>query len=781
MKSRLCYVCLGLGLVCSNAMSDPGIGSTLSRDIFPARQWATGAEPNYAAAGDLDGDGYPDLAVIAINTDSLLVFFNDRKGGLLPPTTYEIGYRSIPKRLALGDMDGDGDLDVVVTHHRYDLARSLTMFLNDGDGAFPEFRGFDAGFETERIALGDLDGDGDLDVVVESDLNRVYSFFNAGNATLYGRREIQGGLLTVALALGDIDGDGDLDLARGTFGGLDPNNLRVHRNDGLGNFVTEEVYESSGAPHGVAFADLDGDGDLDLAHANESGVVRIRVRLNAGDGTFPIAVDYENPGASAADCGFADLDADGDQDLIVANRGSDSVTIRWNDGAGGLAVVQESGVGDSPMCAVITDFNCDGRLDIIAPNKASSTITLLRNSAQGGIESERMLYAGAQPTGAAVGDLDGDGWEDMVAVNHTDKTVVAWRGFGDGSFQRIGAWATTGQPTGVALADFDGDGLLDAVVSESDTVAVEVFHNSGAGILALDTSLIWTGFANSVVAADFDGDGKPDIATAGSNRIRMCWNDGPLGFSAPEVLATNISPLVIIQDDLDADGLRDIATCNYSSQSITVVRNLGTRAFAPQFNQSITTYPFDIASGDLDGDGDLELFVTTLNSVRVFRNNGDNTYASPERHILPGEPVGIISADFDGDGDSDVIATDEHASRLFFLQNTLGVLEVAGTTGLGYAPRRPLVADFDANGVADLAIVHRNDYSIGVMLRSFRPRKVCPADVDGDAFVTTDDFVVLAGHFGAEVPAGTLGDLNGDGLVNAADFVILAAGFGCGP
>ena len=309
------------------------------------------------ALGDLDGDG--DLDAIFGNESANTVWLNDGLGRfgkhgeyMMFPET--MGYIA-SKAVALGDVDGDGDLDLYVgnccrgeygrsepgkgvVRHGYGDAQN-TVWLNDGHGRFTDSGQLLGNEATRAVALGDVDGDGDLDafvgnkrdrgdVVVGSPANKVWLNDGAGHFADSGQN--LGHANTYALALGDVDRDGDLDAF---VGNDDPRALgqanRVWLNDGTGHFV--DSGQSLGNAHTrlVALADLDGDGDLDALVDNQGAS---RVWLNDGAGRFRDSSQRLKHGQDYV-VNLGDVDGDSDADLFAIHYGRGH-RVWYNDGAG---------------------------------------------------------------------------------------------------------------------------------------------------------------------------------------------------------------------------------------------------------------------------------------------------------------------------------------------------------------------------------------------------------------------------------------------------------------
>jgi hypothetical protein len=310
---------------------------------------------------------------------------------------------------ALGDLDGDGDLDAFVANFN----AANTVWFNDGNGTLSDSGQSLGSDSSQGVALGDLDGDGDLDAyVANGGDDRIW--VNDGSGTFTAGQSI-GVEFSRAVALGDLDGDGDLDvfIVRWYNPGPGSSNL-VLLNDGSGAFTNSGQALGTNLSMAVALGDMDGDGDLDAYVGN--GTYN-RLYLNDGTGSFSdsangeIGSDNDTRGVA-----LADLDGDGDLDVFDANSGSN--VVWFNDGDG---ILSDSGV----------------------------------------------TYSSTNSFAVALGDLDGDGYLDAYITDYSADDV--WTNDGDGTFTDSGQSLDNRFGRGVALGDLDGDGDLDAYVINEGT------------------------------------------------------------------------------------------------------------------------------------------------------------------------------------------------------------------------------------------------------------------------------------------------------------------------
>jgi hypothetical protein len=317
------------------------------------------ANSTKADFGDVDGDGDLDAIVGNLGPDQLLIndgtgVFTDGSARLPPPLPL---LQDITADARLADVDGDGDLDILLSNEN-PFNPSPTggaqnrLWINDGTGRFADQTAARIPVATDQtgaILPGDIDSDGDLDLVV---LNRGQDFVlvNNGSGVFTDQTAARLGVTTDTSrngGLADLDGDGDPDLVVANSRN-EP--IALYLNEG-GVFVAEDFGATPGADEtnaGLELVDLDGDGDLDVYVPN-AGLFTVghgfgggpdHYYRNSGKATFRNRTEKHFPGVSdpTTDAAFGDIDGDGDLDLVVGNsgeNGEERVFIRRHHGRDG--------------------------------------------------------------------------------------------------------------------------------------------------------------------------------------------------------------------------------------------------------------------------------------------------------------------------------------------------------------------------------------------------------------------------------------------------------------
>ena len=311
----------------------------------------------------------------------------------------------------LGDLDADGDLDALVANYGSVHDR---VWLNDGKGGFAPGMALDKATSTS-VDLGDLDGDGDLDAVITYRNRTDRAWLNDGSGQFVVQPSGLSPGMSRGVTLADLDGDGILDavISSGGVGDRTPNSVWFGLGDGAFRQSSQELgHEASWQ---AAVADLDGDGDLDIVFANGDDRGDFQdapntVWLNDGNGKFE---ETGHPFASIFSRGVAlgDLDLDGDLDALVCNNDGDQSGTWRNDGNLQFEPWDLSlGVGHLDKGSLF-DLDGDGDLDLILPGLGERNVRWL-NDGSGGFYDPQHFGTSGGNAGADVGDLDGDGdWD----------------------------------------------------------------------------------------------------------------------------------------------------------------------------------------------------------------------------------------------------------------------------------------------------------------------------------------------------------------------------------
>ena len=318
------------------------------------------------------------------------------------------------------------------------------------------------------------------------------------------------GRTATGIALGDLNRDGNLDVVAALEGMAE---ILVYMGHGDGGLAPPVSYPVAGWPLSLVTADLNRDGTLDVAAPNSFGV-GVSVLLGRGDGTFLPQVSYET-GHGPQGIAAADMNHDGNMDLVTCNHESGTVSVLLGAGDGTFAARRDSRLGPSATTLVVQDFNLDGRPDVVAshaaPGGASQALSMLPGIGDGTFGEPVPGPTSGYALSIASADWNGDGIPDVALSNFSPGKVLVFDGRGDGTFEPPKMVAQLGLAWGIAAGDLNGDGNMDLAATDSDQNRVAILFGNGAGGFASPVFLAGLGVSGYVALGDLNSDGRPDV------------------------------------------------------------------------------------------------------------------------------------------------------------------------------------------------------------------------------------------------------------------------------
>lgn len=719
--------------------------------LFESPRSGTGEKPVGQVVGDMNGDGVPDIVTVNETTRDVSVLLGVGDGTFLPEARYPASFggfinRGAPRAVRLADMNGDGRLDVVTSNGISRFTSRVSVLIGNGDGTLRDATGQISNGEQSSLGLGDFNGDGNIDAVVSSNFKTVNSsphqgglsiFLGNGDGFLQSEQIIfrdTGFGFYPGLAVGLFNQDAFLDVALAK----DDGDVSVFLGNGGGSFQPGQVVDAGSNARAIVAGQVDSNAFVDLLVLDNSDDTLV-VLLGNGDGTFQdttppsFAIDLPSLdaltlahldtdsnldvavssfsgnisvltgtgdsglfasaqtiiAAGTISIGAADMDGDSDNDLVAAFFRSDSIGWLQNDGSGVFSVAPSYAVGAAPESIVAANFNSgDGFVDFATANRSGNTITTWMNVGDGTFASSTTYTIGnfQGPSGLVASTIDeGNSDIDLVATNQNGSDLSVLLGNGDGTFQdeivprpviddRLFPIGSINSPEGLVTGLFDGDTFLDVVTANDRTSSVSVMTGNGDGTFnpANDTGQFPVGNnAGAITAGHLNGDLNLDVVTASffGNQISVLLGDGLGGFGAPLNISVANRPRAVAIGDLDNDGFGDIITTNTNGNDISVFMSNGDGTFQAEQRIAVGIGPYSLAIGDLNADSLPDVVITNGNSddISLLLGNGDGTF-QPQQLFSTGDfPTEIVIADFDGVGLPDLATANRSGNDVSIL------------------------------------------------------------------------------------------------------------------
>jgi len=707
----------------------------------------------------------------------------------------------VPASFAVGDLDGDGDADILVGDSHFALT-GVTILKNNGDKTFAKYVYYplEYGQSVGEVALADFDGDGDLDAFAsirgENDnAASVRVWRNNGNGTLAASISFPTGTAPADIVAADFTGDGKPDIATANYVANSVSLLKHNGQTGASaaylapvNFPVSTIYLNQ-----ISAGDANGDGKMDLAVSGFDGLgVLLTVLMNDGNGNFAAPVNYPSaPGSGSFTYAVAlrDLNNDGKAELLgggmyssgSSNYGALTVRRFGANGSFGDAEIYQFELGVPPPKEITTgDLNGDGAPDILSAVPSGRTMEgfeILMSNGAGGFKTPKYYQASQQTFDVVAFDVDRDGDSDIATLANSSAAVTIHENTGSGVFRVPTRYDVAAFPDAAESADIDNDGDIDIVVNGELNIAsnaplMKILKNNGDGTFAPAIDYTPTRNFGDMKLCDINGDGFVDLVFAPdgnypSFHIGTALNNGN-GTFAPTVVRElfGCGGGTIDAYDLDADGDRDIVfveeeSCQTIPARIFILRNDGNQNFAVMPIINPPGLPHDLAVSDVTGDGKPDIITAVSGSMEVFPGNGNLTFGAPI--LSTSEPYKFTTADFNGDGKLDlgmIMPSDGWTDTIATaLGNGNGTFQTpvtqTGSSVLEASFRNASdldAADFNGDGKKDLLTYNYASNDVSLFLNA------------GDGALLPQQRYGI----GSTPNLGTAADFNGDGKIDIA-------------
>jgi len=683
--------------------------------------------------------------------------------------------------IVVGDLDNDGHLDIVTGF----AFKRNKRWMNNADGTFTPFdlQGEEEGStRTNAIALGDLNGDNILDIIIGNEVNAPNQVLLSTDDNSYevielpGEKFFQRFPATTAIALGDIDGDGNIDIVVGGDFLPDTDATILLNSEGNGRFFQEHVQFIKDIT-AISIGDIDNDGKVDIVFATTRTNDDF-IHMNKGNMIFSDVIlqplsNTMTPSETSA-IKLADMNGDDCLDIVVGQVG-EPVLLYINDKNGNFETIILPG-GDTEVADIgLGDINGDGRVDIMVQTTNNANNVLL-NMGDGNYDLNTLPEQDGTSSTVALGDLNGDGSLDFIFGMTKNANNAIWLNNIDNfvyKTRRLPAGRTEIDANAVVLADMNGDGILDVVIANG-AIDNQIYMSENDGnYVSIPIQEGDKSVSRAIAVGDLNNDGILDVVVGNSvtvDQIFMGKKDN--SFDAIELLSMTSrdcrgpnpkqsATTSIAIGDLDENGLLDIVMgyrrtgkgCIFGANEVFYQEKGGNfTAYALPGDDSPTNA---LALGDFDGDGFLDIATANEGQNQVLLYNGNRTFTATNLPSSVSATDSIAVGDVNNDDSLDIILGTKSTenSNIMLLNNRDGTYESIVLPDTEESTTTVALGDFNGDGLVDI-IFGSNKISDNLLLNkginskgdvtfkktdlpggALRTQGIAIGDLDGDGFV----------------------------------------------
>ena len=741
--------------------------STPGNISFDAKtSFYSGTNPFGVTVGDLDGDGKPDLAVTSQGSNSSLSVMRNTSTGdnISFAPKIDLAVLNNPFVVSIGDLDGDGKLDLAAASSNSNTVTVIRNASTPGNIAFKSRTELAVGNYPVSVSISDLDGDGKVDLATtnrsSNDISVIKSESTIGSFLFDNHLDYPVNAAPLQIAAADVDGDGRPDLIAANSGSdvisilqniIGANVAGIIRSFTPTYGVSGTVVKISGTNFtGASSVSFGGVPATSFTVDSSTGITAVVGQGATGDVrlTIPYGIAtlagfvYGTPPTITS---FSPDSGPVGTTVTISGSHFDPVASNNTVYFGAVRAIVSSGTDSSLVVTVPIGTTYDPitvmTKTLVAYSSKPFNVTFIGGDSSFTSNSfvpQTNPVSGDYPHSVGSGDFDGDGKPDLLVSRGSSVSVAVFKNISSPGTISFAPKldlpvAPFRESEGCAVGDFDGDGKLDFAIANTFAYTVSLYRNTTTtGNISFAPKIDYPAkiYPSTVTIGDLNGDGKPELIVAndGDSVISIYKNlstPGNLLFDRRIDLFTGHASWNVFINDLDGDGRPDLAIAMQgSSSTICIMRNKGIGgniSFEPKIDLSLQVY-FNVAVGDIDGDGKPDLVATGYSTVNVLKNLtsiGNIAFGTPQSF-----PVGTINecvsiGDLNGDGKPDLVTSNWGDNTVSVLINHSNTGSIAFNDQVTYAvganPNFVGIVDFDGDGRPDLAVANTSEDFVTIL------------------------------------------------------------------
>ena len=696
------------------------------------------SRPLMIALADLNEDHWLDLVVLNYGTDSIGLYIASKDGFFVFLMNYRTGYDSLPKSLAIADLNNDNQLDIVVANFG---TNNVGIFFGNGNGTFADQKIYSTGIGSNpsSVVVGDVDHDENLDLIVANYGAECISIFFGERDESFTRHVIYStgsDSHPEFVAVYDFNGDDRLDILA-----IDSLNERAYILPGNENntipLLSVYLTDIGSIPISMVGADFNNDNSTDVLIVNRGTnelllLMEFDIQLSASYKTFTADTIYR-PASAATN----DVNGDNLLDMVVVNDGNNWINVFLGSGNGNftLFAVMSTKISSTISDIELCDFNSDQQLEIAVANSDNDSFSILFGYGNGtfSVPTTHSTNIVISPIALATADINNDGCSDIVIVGYKSDNIGIYGGNCNATFKMISIYQLRAGwgPYMIMIDDLNNDNSMDLVITYTKYNSITVYFGDGTGrFLASPMNLttnseMWDMFA----LGDFNKDNRTDVVVSENtvNRITIFFGYGNGNFvrGGTYPLGACYDGAWIAVDDFNDDNQLDVSVSCPSANNVVMLfgNNDGEFWSRTTYSTGVNSYPHLLMSGDFNNDEKTDLAVVDYlgNKFGIFTSyyKADFTIQNKYSTGSSPQPYSIAVADFNNDSISDIVVvysgTKNIGIQLGFGNGSFGTV-IKYPTGSNSFVQHVSVGDLNKDGQVDIVIADSNSDSVHILL-----------------------------------------------------------------